>query len=155
MNDREIQNLSRNGTSSLRNTADTMFACRIVTARCQAKIVRKTAGSLETLNVADPGKERDGSHDTDTGYPIEPEHVLVRFAAIEDFFSYGENLFVVQIPRFEMRIDFKSVNDRQWNRCDPLPKLLGIVKFGRCVLGHVVFVDDPFDLVDDFRALGD
>ena len=51
---RKVQYMSCYCIATFRNTANTMFARRVVATRCQAKVIRKAIGILETGNVADP-----------------------------------------------------------------------------------------------------
>ena len=51
---RKVQHMPCDCIAALRNTAYMMFARCIMAARCQAKVIRKAIGILETGNVANP-----------------------------------------------------------------------------------------------------
>ena len=51
---RKVQHMPCYCIAAFRNTADTMLARCVMAARCQAKVIRKAIGILETLDVANP-----------------------------------------------------------------------------------------------------
>ena len=159
MVDRKVQNISCHRIAALRDGFALMFVACIVTARRDTKVIRKAVGILETLDIADPRKQGDRSHRTDTGNGLETKNVghffFGRFRSFNEFGFGCEDLFVKLFPRLNVGVDFEAINDGQRNCFDPKAKLFRSVIFGRCILCHVVFVENTFDLVDDFRTLSD
>ena len=154
---RKVQNVPCHCVATLRYAADSIFAACIMAARCQAKVVCETVRILETLYIADPRKQSDRSHCTDARYGFETIHFchlgLGTLRTLDEFCFSFEDLLVQQFPRLDVHIDFEPINDRKSNISDPLFELSRGTIFRRCVLRHVVFVDDAFDLVDDSCAL--
>ena len=148
--------MSCNRITTFRNAADTMLASRIMAARCQAKVIRKAVRILEAFDVTDPRKQSDGSHRTNAGECFETYNVCHPYFRTFDEFGFDfENLLVMQFPRLNVHIDFDPIYHRQWNMINPFLELFRGIIFRRCILCHVMLVDNAFDLVDGLRALLD
>ena len=68
---RKVQNISCYHIAAFCNAANTMLTCRVMTTRCQAKVIRKAVGILKTMNIANTRKQGDRSHCTDAGNRFE------------------------------------------------------------------------------------
>ena len=155
MNDGKIQHLSRNRTSCFGDAAESLLARRVMTTRRQAEIICKTVRRFESLDVADSRKESDCPHRADTGNDCNFCDFFVPLRSFDNIQFHIEDLFVISLSRFQMVVDFQSVNTRKRHCFEPLPELARFVKFGRSVLEHVMLVEDTFDFVDKPCSLSD